>query len=158
MATGLLLPNKYKFIGWCLLIPATIIGIILSFKGFETNWLNAKVFAIFPGGFLGESKPFSFIETDITNTVVGILFIVGAMFVGISKEKREDEFIEKLRLSSLLWAVKVNYILLLLAVVFIYGTAFLTVVIYNMFTIPIIFIVRFNYILYRNAKIVSDEK
>ena len=140
------------------MIPATIIGIILSFKGFETNWLTTKVFAIFPGVFLGESKPFSFIETDITNTVVGILFIVGAMFVGISKEKREDEFIEKLRLSSLLWAVKVNYVLLLLAVVFIYGTAFLTVVIYNMFTIPIIFIVRFNYILYKNAKIVSDEK
>ena len=81
-----------------------------------------------------------------------------AMFVGFSKEKREDEFIAKLRLSSLLWAVWVNYVLLLFAFLFVYGTSFLTVMIYNMFTVLIIFIVRFNYILYKNAKSVSDEK
>jgi hypothetical protein len=158
MSGKLLLPTKFKIPGWCLLIPATILGIILSFTDFETGWLHAKVFAIFNDDIFVKSQLFSFIETDITNTVVGILFIVGAMFVGFSKEKREDEFIAKLRLSSLLWAVWVNYVLLFLSFLFVYGTAFLTVMIYNMFTVLIIFIVRFNYILYKNSKTVSDEK
>ncbi len=153
MSNKLLLPNKYKLIGWYLLIPATILGIFL-----KSVPINTKVFAIFSDEFFGEGKFFSFIETDITSTIVGVVFIIGAMLVGFSKEKREDEFIEKLRLSSLLWAVWVNYILLFLSLIFIYGTAFLTVMIYNMFTVLIIFIIRFNYILYKNSKVVSDEK
>ncbi len=145
-------------IGWCLLIPATILGIILSIIGIDAMPLHAKVFAIFNEKILEESQFFSFIDTNVTNTVVGILFIVGAIFVGFSKEKREDEFIAKLRLSSLLWAVFVNYILLLLSFAFVYGIAFINVMMYNMFTVMIIFIFRFNYILYKNSKSVSDEK
>ena len=158
MSSKLLLPNKYKLIGWCLLIPATILGVILSFTNFETFPLKTKVFAIFNNELFGKTQLFSFIEANITNTIVGVIFIVGAIFVGFSKEKREDEFIAKLRLSSLLWAVWVNYVLLLLAVLFVYGTAFFTVMVYNMFTVLLIFIFRFNYILYKNTKIVSDEK
>ena len=158
MSNKLLLPNKYKLIGWYLLIPTTILGIFLSFTEFESLQINTKVFAIFSDQVFRESKFFSFIETNITSTIIGVIFIIGAMMVGFSKEKREDEFIEKLRMSSLLWAVWVNYILLFLSLIFIYGTAFLTVMIYNMFTVLIIFIIRFNYILYKNSKAVSDEK
>ncbi len=158
MSNKLLLPNKYKLIGWCLMIPATILGLVLSFTDFEAFPIKAKAFAIFNNEIFGKSQYLAFIETNITNTVVGALFIVGAMLVGFSKEKREDEFIAKLRLSSLLWAVWVNYILLLLSFFFVYELAFLTVMMYNMFTVLIIFIVRFNYILYKNSKSVSDEK
>ena len=80
------------------------------------------------------------------------------MLVGFSKEKNEDEFISEIRLSSLLWAVWVSYMLLLIAFLLIYGSPFLEVMVYNMFTILIIFIVRFNFILYKNAKTVQDEK
>ena len=158
MTTKLLLPSKYKMIGWIILIPAVIMSIIISLTGYEANWLNAKVFAIFNDEVFGKKQFFSFIQTDITNTVIGFLFILGGLLVSFSKEKNEDEYISKLRLSSLLWAVAVSYLLLLLAFAFVYGTAFLNVMIYNMFTVLIIFIIRFNYILYKNSKTVSDEK
>lgn len=158
MTTKLLLPAKYKTIGWFILVPATIMGILLAFSGFEADWLNAKVFAVFNDAVFGEKQYFSFIHTNITNTLIAVLFITGAMLVSFSKEKNEDEFITKLRLSSLLWAVALSYLLLLLAFIFVYGTAFLNVMIYNMFTVLIIFIIRFNYILYKNSKTMSDEK
>jgi len=163
MTQALLLPNRYKKIGWMILIPATIMGIILIIGDFETQWFSTRVFAIFSdeiksGQFVEGGKVFSFIHTNITNTVVGVLFLLGAMLTAFSREKQEDEYIEKLRLSSLLWAVWVNYLLLLLAFIFVYGFAFLNVMIYNMFTILIIFIARFNYILYQNRKGVADEK
>ena len=87
-----------------------------------------------------------------------MLFIIGALLVGFSKEKQEDEYIAEVRLNALLWAVLVNYCLLLAAFVFVYGLSFLTVMIYNMFTVLILFIARFHIALYRNAKNISDEK
>jgi biotin transporter BioY len=87
-----------------------------------------------------------------------VVFIIGALLVGFTKEKHEDEFIAELRLSSIFWAVWVNYIILLAAFLFVYGTPFLTVMIYNMFTVLIIFIVRFNFLLNKSTKAVPDEK
>jgi small-conductance mechanosensitive channel len=158
MATQLLLPNRYKKIGWIILIPATIMGIILCSTGFDDYQINAKVFAIFSDGLLSNFHSFKLVTTNITNTVIGVLFIAGALTVSFSKEKNEDEYIAELRLSSLLWAVCVSYILLLMAFLFVYGTPFLNVMVYNMFTVLIIFIVRFNYTLYKNSKTVADEK
>ncbi|MEP6465507.1 MAG: hypothetical protein ABJB05_04345 [Parafilimonas sp.] len=158
MIHELLLPNKYKIVGWFILIPATILGIILMVTDFEGMPLNAKVFAILNNEIFGKSQFFTFIHANVTNTVIGILFIAGALLVVFSKEKIEDEFITNLRQSSLLWAVLFNYILLLFSFAFIYGTAFLNVMLYNMFTVLIIFIARFNYVLYSNSKSMSDEK
>ncbi len=158
MSNKFLLPNRFKIIGWMLFIPATALGIILTTTNFQIDWLNVKVFAIFSDGAIGQRQSTGLMETNITNTAIGVLFITGAMLVGFSKEKKEDEFIANLRLSSLLWAVAVNYILLFLAFLFVYGTPFLTVMVYNMFTVLILFIARFNYILYRNAKTIPDEK
>ena len=158
MKSKLILPNKYKKIGWIILIPAVILGIYSITTRFELNLLNAKVFAIFSDEILESTKHLSFITTNITNTIIGVLFILGALLVGFSKEKKEDEFIAEIRLSALLWAVAVNYIFLIIAFLFIYGTPFIDVMVYNMFTILILFIARFQYILYRNSKSVSDEK
>lgn len=158
MTTKLLLPNRYKTIGWIVLVPATILGLALAYTEFDATWIHAKVFAIATDATFGKYKFFSVTETNITSTLVGVLFIIGAMLVSFSKEKNEDEFIAELRLSSLLWAVCVSYILLLVAFIFVYGTPFLDVMVYNMFTVLIIFIVRFNYLMYKNSKTVSDEK
>ena len=152
------LPNKYKKIGWIILVPSLISGIISIISKFELEWLNATVFAVFHDEFLGKKSYFTLIDVNITNTLIGVLFITGALLVGFSREKREDEYIEGIRLSSLLWAVGVNYILLLLAFMFIYGSPFLDVMVYNMFTVLILFIARFHYILYKNSKSVPDEK
>lgn len=159
MLNKILLPNRYKKIGWAILIPSAIAGIVLSYSDFEGYQLQARVFAFFSDGevFSG-TRSFNFIDTNITNTLTGVAFIVGALMVSFSKEKNEDEYIAEMRLSSLLWAVFISYALLLLAFLFVYGTPFLSVMLYNMFTILIIFITRFNYLLYKNSKITADEK
>ena len=158
MAMKLLLSHRYKKIGWLILIPAAILGLISVYEGFNRNWFQTKVFAIANDNSTLDSQYFNFALTNITNTVFGVLFIIGAMLVSFSKEKNEDEFIANVRLSSLLWAVCVNYILLLICFVFVYGTPFLSVMLYNMFTVLIIFIIRFNYLLYKNSKRAFDEK
>ena len=158
MSSKLLLPNRYKMIGWIILIPATIVGLVLASNEFGAAWLWGKVFAIANDGPNDHYRYFVVAYTNITNTVVGTLFIIGALLVSFSKEKNEDEFIAELRLSSLLWAVCVSYILLLVAFILVYGSPFLDVMIYNMFTVLIIFIIRFNYLMRKNSKTAVDEK
>ena len=158
MTNKLLLPHKYKALGWYILIPSTIIGIFLLISEFQTFSLETKVFALMNEELLENTTYFSIISKNVVPTAIGVLFIIGALLVSFSKEKLEDEFIAEIRQSSLLWAVLVNYILLLLAFVFIYGLAFMNVMIYNMFTILIIFIIRFNYILYKSSKEMPNEK
>lgn len=159
MLKQILLPNQFKLLGWILLVPSAILGFLLMLSDLESTLkINSKVFALYNDQIMGSQRHTGIISTDITNTLVGVFFILGAMMVGFSKEKKEDEYVANLRLSSLMWAVWVNYVLLLLSFIFIYGMGFFHVMIYNMFTVLIIFIGRFNIKLFINRMIPADEK
>jgi hypothetical protein len=150
-------------IGWFLLIPSSILGILQIFylTGSGLKFLDLKVFTIYSGSFApwgSTTVVFGFDEVNLTGTIIGILFILGAIMVAFAKEKHEDEFIAKIRLESFLWATYINYAILLFCFLFFYGIGFMYVMIFNMFTIIILFIVRFNYVLYRSTKSLRYEK
>ena len=158
MKTKLLLPHKFKKPGWILLIPTTLFGLYIIFSDFEFDFLNARVFTLYSNEILGESVTMGFVKTNLTLTVTGIIFIISAFFVAFSREKTEDEFIARIRLESLLWATYINYGILLFCFLFFYDFGFFYVMIFNMFTILLIFIIRFQYLLYRAKKSLSHEK
>ncbi|MBE0678604.1 MAG: hypothetical protein IH592_07550 [Bacteroidales bacterium] len=158
MKTKLLLPNKFKTPGWIMLIPTTLFGLYIIFSDFEFDFLDARVFAFFSDEILGDSVTMGFIHTNLTYTITGIIFIISAFFVAFSREKTEDEFIARIRLESLLWATYINYAILLFCFLFFYDFGFLYVMIINMFTILVIFIIRFQYLLHRAKKSLSHEK
>lgn len=158
MNSKLLLPHKFKRLGWIILLISTLLWIYQEISGEKGLTFTTKVFAVIGENILGKTSMFKFVETDIVNTIIGSLVIIGGMMVGFSKEKNEDEFIASLRQTSLLWAVLVNYLLLLFMFLFIYGLSFLNVMLYNMFTVLLIYIIRFNFLIYRNIKKMSDEK
>ncbi|MEQ3664866.1 MULTISPECIES: hypothetical protein [unclassified Olleya] len=93
---------------------------------------------------------FKIIENGILDEIVAILIIVGGLIVGFSKEKIEDEFIFQLRKTSLVWAIIFNYIVLIFAIVFVYNMTFFEVLIFNMFTPLLFFIIRFNFLKYKS--------
>src|SRR6187399_2073955 len=105
MNTSLLLHNRFKRIGWFLLIPATIAGIFLAVNGFNKEFLELHVFAFWFDKSFPESGSFEWVQVAAGNTLVAVIWLIGALMVGFSKEKHEDEFIANLRLSSLLWSV-----------------------------------------------------
>jgi hypothetical protein len=161
MNNKLLLPHKFKIIGWIILALAMVIGLAPLCLSNDIAGIKANVFSIFPTiAIAGKNSDrwFSIINVDITLTLICALFIIGAFFVGFAKTKKEDEFISSLRLNALSWAVVVNYALLFIAVLFVYGLVFLNVLMFNMFTIFIIFILRFHYLLYKYSKKEPLEK
>jgi hypothetical protein len=132
MSNSLLIPNHYKRLGFIILIPFLVLGALCMFRDFNFSWLD-----------IGKSINLTD-EIALTGTIAGLLMIA------FSKEKTEDEYISTLRLESLQKAVLIHYILLVIATWAVHSLAYIQVMVYNMLTIPIIFIIRFHYVLAKN--------
>ncbi|MGB3922738.1 MAG: hypothetical protein WBL00_02275, partial [Bacteroidales bacterium] len=97
-------------------------------------------------------------ENNVLDEISSILLIIGALLIAFSKEKTEDEFISKIRLESLVWATYINYAILIFAIIFIYDMTFLWVLVFNMFTLLVFFLIRFNWALYKSKNQISNEE
>lgn len=92
---------------------------------------------------------------DYQDTVINIFiigFAVGLALIAFSREKQEDEMIQKLRLQALQWSVYVNYLVLILCSLLFYWLDFFNVLIFNMYTILVVFIIMFRWTLHRMNK------
>jgi len=157
MKTNYLISNKYKTFGWILFGFGIIAGAFLFIVGYETDVLTMNVLSIYNGDsiFGSDAGFFKIIDNSILDELVSLAIIIGGLIVGFSKEKVEDEFIYKLRKDSLVWAMLFNYMVLALAIVFIYDFTFFDVLVFNMFTPLIFFIIRFNFLKHKSG---SDEE
>ena len=154
MKTRFLLPYKAKQIGLVLLIPCLLIGIMTMHFDFQIDSFEIKV----PyGGFLNNGPT----ANNLTDELASVLLIACLVLIAFAEEKVEDEWVTKIRLESLQWAVYINYGLLILAILLVYNELFFEALVYNMFTILIIFILRFNYVLnvsFNPNRITSHEE
>ncbi len=159
--TGLLFPHRFKRLGLFLLIPGLVVGFYALMTSTEPNVFKWPVLSFFDEeliNFNGEGFQWvAVIWDNVLLELCGLLIIVGGIFVGFSREPEEDEYIAKLRWESLVWATYVNYIVLALAILFIYKGTFLYVMIFNMFTVLLFFIIRFNWVLRAMKKNMSPE-
>jgi len=159
MKTRFLFPNSYKTLGWVLFVPSLILIISSSvFNLSLDDYLTIKVFAIYQET-IGEVPGFfTIITNSISDELLTFGMILGAIFIGFSKLKEEDEMISKIRYESLVWATYFNYGLILFFTLFIYGMPYLNVLFYNMFTLLIFFIIRFQYKIYKLNKTNQDDE
>jgi len=159
MKTNYLFPYRFKRIGWFLFVPGIILGIIFLMDQSNFKFLNVTVFSLAHHTLFGGSTEFfTFFKTNIFDEIIGLLLLIGALLIAFSKEKSEDEFISKIRLESLVWATYINYSILILTIIFIYDMAFFWVLVFNMFTILIFFIIRFNWVIYKSKNQIQDEE
>jgi len=149
MESKLLLPNRYKRIGLILLIPSLALGILVRFFDFQFAFLSLRI-----GKSVINEKNIHLEDTiNLTDELALTGIIVALLFIAFAREKTEDEYIAQTRLESLKWAVLINYILLLVATWLVHGLAYIDVMMYNMLTVLIIFITRFNYALNNSKKL-----
>ncbi len=95
---------------------------------------------------------------DLLLTFIGILLIVAGIFIGFSRNKEDDEFIEQLRYESLILSLYINSGIMLLCLIFVWGLPFLWVMMINIFSILYVFIFCFYLRLYLNKRSMRYEK
>jgi len=149
MKNKLLIPHRYKWIGLLIFLPGFAGGIAGLFFDWEPSWLEVNLPNWLPGvgdDIFQPAKNVLIDEISLTLTMVGLLLMA------FSSEKQEDEFIKHTRLESLQWAFLVSLVLFTLATWVIFNDWYWYVIIFNIIAIPVIFLCRFHYILYREAR------
>ena len=128
----LLFSHRFKLVGWIIFAITAAIGAYILFTDNTDSYL--------------------------LNNIAIIGTCIGAILATCSREKVEDEMTEQIRLSSLLVALYINYAILIVCSLLIYDLDFLQVMLYNMFTILLIFMVVFRWKIWRAKKGVEDEQ
>jgi len=150
-----LLPHKFKFVGIVIFIIGMIGAYLRFYLGIKPTVLNVSVFAVY-SSFL-DTKTFSVITNNISDEIIGLLLSLGLIFINFSKETFEDEIVNSLRLRSFYYSVLTNTIIMIFSILFIYGFAFLNVLIINLFSQLMLYQLFFKLSLILNYKKNSNE-
>ena len=127
MLTKILLPHKFQMIGWILFFPLAILLVLNGFYDYEINWLTWDNFR--SGDILNTSNE------NFTNEISIVGTFLSLFFIAFSKEKQEDEYIQKIRLDSLLIAFYVYGLLTVFGTLVFYSVGYLEFMGFNMFSI-----------------------
>ena len=145
----MLIAHRWKILGWVLTVPAFIAGVYYmaseqpeALSVALPEWLSRFMWI---ESFMSSTKPKSI---SLLDELICIALMLGLLLLAFSREKVEDEWIQRVRLESFQWAILANSLLLMAFIIFTHGMPFLTVMVYNMFTPLLIFVARFYYLLY----------
>ena len=127
----LLFPHSFQRIGWVVFAISAAIGAYILFTDNTDSYL--------------------------LNNIVIIGTCIGAILATCSREEVEDEMTGQIRLNSLLTALYINYAILIVCSLLIYDLDFLSVMLYNMFTILPIFMVVFRWKIWQVKKATENE-
>lgn len=148
MNKTLLLPYSFKKFGWALLIPTSLLGLLMligDFNGFPSFLLP------------GDTASNDTLDA-VTNNVVLIGMVIGAILVTCSRERVEDELIARIRLNALLTALYVNTAGTVIATLALYGFDYLYVMLVNLVSLPILFLIIERLLLWRLGKEAAHEE
>lgn len=143
MKNPLLLPYRFKWIGLVLFIPFATLFIANLAGDFEFAFLQIKDPK--PGKVITDSA------ANLTDEVALGGLILSLIFMSLAKEKREDEYVNNIRLQSFQLAVLINYALLMIIIFSSYGLGFLMLLYVNIPLLLVLFLVIF----YVRLKLIS---
>jgi hypothetical protein len=133
----MLLPYKFKMIGWVLLIPGWILAILSLFEK-NLVFLNAKILAVY--SYYLSTKTFVWITNNFQDEIATTLLSLGFLFIITAKEKNYDANLRDIKLKSFFIALLVNSLLIVLLSWTVFGLAYLKVLPFHLFSFQIIFL------------------
>ncbi len=134
-----MLSSKYKTPGYILILLGTALSVF--YFVFKLRF-ELPVFA-FVSSFM-ETRFLSFFKTNFADELILLLLLIGFTLIVFSKEKKELDCFNKLRVDALIKAILTDIIILIFAVLFIYGSGFIAIIILNIFLPFILYLIFFN--------------
>jgi hypothetical protein len=136
-----LLPYPWKFAG----IFLSLCGIVLAIFYFWFDFrFTLPVFAVY-SSFL-ETKMFTTFNTNFADDLILLLLLCGFGLIVFTKERIESEQMDLFRIKAVVIAFIANFIFLIFSVLFIFGSGFIGVLIMNLFSLPIFYLIIFNFL------------
>jgi uncharacterized membrane protein YiaA len=142
MKSRFLFPHWCRYVGYVLVIAHVPVMLLRKMIGFDTS-----------GSLINNSLLSPHHLFFMTTT---LLMAIGLFLAAFSKEKVEDEQISQLRLDSLQWAIYVNYVLLIVSLIF--STDTQHILFLNLLVPLVFFIVRFQWKIFQNNRLLRKDE
>jgi hypothetical protein len=143
-----LLPNKFRYFSFLFLFLGIVLFITRFYFGIKPEWLEFPVFAIHSKMLV--TKYFAFFRNNMSEELVGIFFFIAAYLPVLTQEKIEKNSYFKLRMESFLLSIWVNFFFNLFGFLFIFGFCYLWFIIFNIYSIPIIYFCILRFRIFKN--------
>ena len=147
----LLFPHRFKKVGWAIFPFILILDAVMMIM-IHTEVLENS------SGVIHEILSIIDSSVELFTNIAIIGSIICMLLITCSKEEVEDEMISGIRQQALLFALYVNSAILIVASLIFYSFDFLHVMMYNMFTIPLIFMVVYLWKMWILKKGVENEQ
>ena len=144
MKNRFLFPYWCRYLGWGLVIlhiPVSTLGRAHGMVNIMDN---------------GPGSTGLFTGVHLFFICTSLVMVTGLFLVAFAKEKMEDEHIWQLRLDSLRWAIYINYLILIISLVFIEDVGHMLDL--NLFVPLLFFIIRFRWVMVRLNSSLSREE
>jgi hypothetical protein len=135
-----LLPTGYKWPGLLLSVLGISLGIASVAWEFSFDFLTFHVRDV--------TNLFQDDDENFTNELALTMTLIGLLLLSFTNEKEEDERTRLIRLEAFQWSILVNFFIVLLGNWVFYGGDFFYLMIANLFTPLLVFLLRFNYVYY----------
>lgn len=137
-----LLPPWAAWAGAVALAAGTGLAVARFGYGVKPSWLELPVFALSSAYF--EARAFTVITKNLTDELTLLLTVGGLFALALSRASDETDASARLRLDSLLLALKLNVVLLAVALLTVFGVGFVGVLVANLYALPALFLLVFH--------------
>lgn len=137
---------SWKLVGLSMLLIAACLSIFFFFFDLK---IDLPVFAL--SSYFMEHRMFVSFTTNVTDELILLLLLGGLALISFSKERQEDSATMQVKYQAMMKAVIINTFILLFSMLFIYGGGFVGILILNLFSILIIYLICFYWKVYRPA-------
>ena len=136
-----LLPYPWKYPGLVFILMGIVLSILYIWYDFR---FTLPVFAVFSS--FVETKIFATFNTNFADELIMLLFVIGFSLVALSREKNESDKLDFIRAKALVKALISNTLLLVLSVLFVYGSGFIAILVLNLFSFLVFYVCIFYYL------------
>jgi len=143
-----LMPRSFRFVGIIFFSLGLIIGIVRFYFGIKPEVLEIEVFA-FCSSYL-QTMFMQFISNNMIEEITGSFLISGLFLIAFSRERKEEAYLNTIRLKSFFISVYLNFLFLMVSLFVAYGLAFVYVLMFNMGVGLLAYIIAFRTLLFRN--------
>ena len=149
MKKNYLFPHYFQWIGWVIAIASFVVlllGVI--------NDITIRMPALYVDVFFDDDNKdgfFRMVKTSVYSIAMPLL-IIALIFIGFSKERVEDEFVQYIRSQSLIWSTYVSAGLFILGTLLIYGFLYMYIPYLVFFVFLLLFVIKFKIAMFRFNK------
>ena len=150
MKKSYLLPVGFKKIGLCMVLPFFVLC-VLCLCG-VTDELNLSILSVKMPALIDYSGWFMMNKTNLIDEIAMLGLLVSLVFIGLSRERDEDEMTAHIRMQSFVWSAWATSAVVALGIFFVYDLEFVTFMFVAMYLYLMLYAVKFNLAMFRERK------